>query len=211
MTFRALFATALVAGLAAPAHAELVFDFDTDAQGWTVQDGGAVAYRSSGGVTGGFLEFTDLDDRDMLAVWQPGGADWSVYAAGVISFDARILSPNPPNWSGFGEVSLSGPGGSVAVDVVPADLPLADGSWQHFSVPMAAFGSSLPGALAHVQALRIKTEYSISTIGVPDSFEVLGLDNVVISAVPEAPAWALLLAGALLLPALQRRRSPAPE
>lgn len=195
----------LAALLALPAHADLTFNFDAGVQGWQVREGGALVHRSSGGAPGGYLEFTDLDSRDMLAVLQPGGADWSAYLGGVISFDARILSANAPDWSGFGEVSLAGPGGTLVVDLVPAGRPLADGSWQHFSVPLAAFGAGLPAVLANVQTFSIKTEYSVSTVGVPASFEVLGLDNVAISAVPEPAAWALLLAGGLLLPAWRRR------
>lgn len=190
---------------ALPAHADLAFGFDTGAQGWEVREGGALVHRSSGGAPGGYLEFTDLDSRDMLAVLQPGGADWSAYAGGMIRFDARILSDNAPDWPGFGEVALAGPGGAVVLDLVPAGRPLADGRWQHFSVPLSAFGAGLPAVLANVQTFSIKTEYSVSTVGVPASFEVLGLDNVAITAVPEPAHWALLLAGGVLLPVLRRR------
>lgn len=208
LTAAALAAVAATPALAVPAQAGLFHDFDTDAQGWTVEEGGALSHIATGGVSGGYLRFTDLDSRDMLAVLQPAGADWSAFAGGVLRFSARIESSHLPDWSGFGEVSLSGAAGTVVADVVPAGLPLADGTWQQFSVPLtvAVFGNGLPAVLASVSRLSIKTEYAISTPGVPSSFESLGLDNVSISAVPEAPTWALLLAGGLLLPALQRRR-----
>jgi hypothetical protein len=213
MLLRLLTTAAMVAAFTAPARAvpaldSLFFDFDSSVQGWTVEDGGALTHVASGGAPGGYLQFTDISSADMLAVLQAGGADWSAFLGGTLRFDARILSNHLPDWPGFGEVRLSGPGGSVLADVVPAGLPLPNGQWQRFSVPLtvAVFGDSLASVLANVSRLSIKTEYAISDPGLPSSFESLGLDNVAISAVPEAPTWALLLAGGLLLPALKRRR-----
>jgi len=217
MVPRLLLAAALAAAsatpvLAVPVQVDLVYDFDADAQGWTVEAGGALLHVASGGVSGGYLQFTDLDSQDMLAVLQPGGADWSAYAGGVLRFSARIESNHQPDWHGFGAVRLAGAAGAVEADVIPLGLPLANGTWQQFTVPLTAavFGNGLPAVLASVNHLSIKTEYAISNPDVPSTFETLGLDNVSISAVPEAPAWALLLAGGLLLPALQRRRTHRP-
>lgn len=213
MRFRLLTASMLAAAVATPALADLRFDFDTGAQGWTVEAGGTLTALASGGESGGYLRFTDINSDDMLAVLKPGGADWSAALGGSLRFSARIDSDHQPDWSGFGEVSLSGAGGTVVADVVAAGLPLANGQWQTFSVPLtvAVFGNGLPAVLASVNRLSIKTEYAISDPAQPSTFESLGLDNVAISAVPEAPAWALLMAGGLLLPALHRRRQPTPE
>lgn len=213
MLLRFITATALAATMAAPAQADLHFDFDTGSQGWTVEAGGALATVTTGGESGGYLRFTDISSDDMLAVLSPGNADWSAYLGGTLRFSARIDSNHQPDWAGFGEVSFSGAAGTVVADVVPAGQPLANGQWQQFSVPISAavFGTGLPAVLASVSRLSIKTEYAISDPNNAATFESLGLDNVSVSAVPDAPTWALLLAGALLLPALHwRRRATSP-
>lgn len=203
MTIRAFLAVTAAATVAASAQAQVLFDFNTDAQGWTASNGGLLAHVASGGNGGGFLSILDVSSDDFLAV-APAAAlgARSSWLGGVLSFDARNLNNDAPDWGDFGRVTLTSGGTALTLDVVADNQPPADGQWHRYSVALteSVWGAALPGVLANLTGLSIKGEFHNGVS------EQVGLDNIAISAVPETAQWALLLAGGLLLPMLQRRR-----
>lgn len=202
MTIRALLATTAAATLAASAQAHVLFDFNTDAQGWTASNGGQLTHVASGGNGGGFLSILDVSSDDFLAVAPAAvlGAR-SSWLGGVLSFDARNLNNDTPDWGDFGRITLTGGAGSLTLDLITGNQPPADGQWHRYSVALteAVWGAALPGVLADLTGLSIKGEFHNGVS------ELVGLDNIAITAVPEPAQWALLLAGGLLLPVLRRR------
>lgn len=191
--------------LAGPAQAAVNFGFDTGAQGWTVVEGGAMSWVASGGNGGGYLQFTDLNSEDMRGEITLGGADWSPYLGGTLSFDARNISGHTDFWSPFGEVRITPTSGSpVTIDIAAPGQPHQDGLWRTYTVVLSP--ASFAAVLGSVQSLSIKTEFAVSDPGQPASFETMGLDNVrLTAAVPEPSAWLLMLGGGLLLGAARRR------
>ena len=204
-----LAATAVAFALpAAPALANLSYGFDVDAQSWTVFDGGALVHQASGGNPGGFLQITDTTFGDFrLRLPAVALGNWSNYLGGSLSFDAKNLSNDAPDYPPFGQISLTGGGQTVQADAVTALLqPPTDGAWHHYTLTFnnATFGAALPGVLAGLTELTLKAEFHDSSDG---RFEVVGIDNIqVASAVPEPATWFMLLAGVLTVGRLQRYR-----
>ncbi|HIV71229.1 MAG TPA: PEP-CTERM sorting domain-containing protein [Candidatus Aquabacterium excrementipullorum] len=183
------------------AQADLLYTFDNDAQGFSLNAGGALVHQTESG--NGFLQATDLDLSDVLLSLPLGGAtvDWSGYAGGTLSFDARILNGTPPDWPGFGVVTLSSASGSLSLDIVPADTDPTP-NWKTYSVTLdaATWGASLPSVLANLQSVTINLESGNGPI------EVVGVDNVRVTAVPEPGVVAMVLAGVAIVGTAGLRR-----
>jgi len=182
------------------------YGFDAGSEGWTAVLGGDPLWIGSGGNGGGFLQITDVSNDDFLAVL-PAGAlgNWSAYLGGTLSFDGRNVNGDSPDWPTFGLVTLTGAAGTLTLDLIAAGQPPADGQWHHYEVPLtvAAWGATLPAVLANVTGASIGGEFHAGVT------EVVGFDNINISAaVPEPTTPALMLAGLALLgiAGVKRRR-----
>lgn len=188
----------VAAALSLATSAALAAGFDTGAEGWTTTSGGDQVWKPTGGNGGGWLQVTDTTAEDFLLnapiAWL---GNWSAYAGGTLSFDARNINGDTPDWASFGEVAIVGAGGSsMAFDLVAANNPPADGQWHHYSVALPA-----AALLSNVTSLTIKGEFHNGVS------EVVGFDNIqVTAAVPEPTEAALLLGGLGLLAALRRKR-----
>ena len=183
----------------------LAAGFDTDAEGWTSTNGGAQTWVATGGNGGGWLRVADDSNDDFLlnapTAWL---GNWSGYLGGTLSFDALNVNSESPDWAPFGEVVITGAAGSVTLDIVAANQPPADGQWHRYSVllaPAAGWsGAPLASVLANVTSLTIKGEFHAGVT------EVVGIDNIQVTAVPEPANAALLLGGLALLAGLRRKR-----
>lgn len=193
--------------------------FDSDAAGWTSVDlqfgaytgaGNPVVleYLPAGGNPGGYIQAADPSDQSYF--FQAPAAflgNLSAYAGGSLSFDT-FYTPHDNEWRGDPDIVLSN--GTTTLFYLGATNPGAD--WTHVSVTLAAgsgwtvgsFNGSAASAadfaavLPAVSLLRIRAEYYAGVA------ETTGLDNVVLSAVPEPGTWAMLLAGLGML-GLRRR------
>ena len=178
------------------ASAAMAAGFNADAEGWTTSNGGAQVWMASGGNGGGWLQVTDITDDDFLlnapTAWL---GNWSTYAGGTLSFDAKNINGDTPDWAPFGEVIITGTGGSLTFDMAPAGSPPADGQWHHYSIVLPS-----SAVLSHVTSLTIKGEFHAGVT------EVVGIDNIQVTAVPEPTEAALLLGGLGLLALLRRKR-----
>lgn len=186
---------------ASAAHADLSYTFDTDAQGFTLA-AGALTHQTDAG--NGYLSAQDLDgSTDMVLSVPLGGTpvDWSAYLGGTLSFDGRILNGSASSWPSFGQITLQGGAASVTLDIVPADTdPTA--RWKTYSVALTAaqWGAALPTVLASLQGVTLNLESGNGPV------EVVGIDNVRVTAVPEPGSVTLALAGLAVAGGLRRWR-----
>jgi hypothetical protein len=198
-------ATLIALGAALPLAAAAA-GFDTDAEGWTTTDGGQQTWVATGGNGGGWLRVADVSGGVFLlnapSTWL---GNWSAYLGGTISFDALNANGDSPDWASFGEITITGAAGTVVLDAIAAGNPPADGQWHRYSVLLApsagwSGSASLAAVLAHVTGLTIQGEFHDGIT------EVLGMDNIEVTAVPEPSQAALLAAGLGALAVLRRKR-----
>ncbi len=191
-----LLASCVAATLTFAASAAMAAGFNTDAEGWTTSNGGDQVWMASGGNGGGWLQVTDVSSDDFLlnapTAWL---GNWSGFAGGTLSFDAKNINGDTPDWGPFGTVVITGNGGTLEFDMAAANTPPADGQWHRYSFVLPA-----SAVLSNVTSLTIKGEFHNGVS------EVVGFDNIQVTAVPEPTETALLLGGLGLLALLRRKR-----
>lgn len=189
--------------LASTANADLAYTFDTDTQGFGLVDAatGTLTHEAAG-----HLRVADADGSTNVLLQLPGSAltgGWMAYDGGTFSFDARLESSISSYWPEFGTVTLVSSLGSASVDLA------ADGEpglgWKTYSIRLTdtAWGLSpthFDAILANLQQVSISLEAGTGPI------EVLHIDNVRVSAVPEPTTGALALIGLAGVGVLLRRR-----
>ncbi len=196
--------------------------FDTSLDGWTSNTPSQIAWQSTGGNPGGYIQFTD-STGDSTVVFAPSSFLGNYIALGVTStsFDDNIIAESQVESVGQYEIDLSGPLGSatflgsqpsstyptgwITVTAAISDTALPSG-WTVTS------GSWL-GLLSDVTQYQIPIE--LVTNNQSGSWtDVEGIDNVTLTgspaAVPEPASLSLMFTfiGVLGLARLRRRRTP---
>ena len=226
-------AAPLLGALALPAHAlplaaPISSTFDTDDDGWRVidvftdvqgnaayvDDGQQVEYdyKTTGGNPGGYIEAIDPSSGTFLFVAPTKfTGNLSAYQGGTLSFDT-FYTPNDSNdWRGDPDVILSN--GTTTLLWIAPENPVGT-SWNAVSTSLkpgagwtigglngpAPTAADFASVLGSVTLLRIRGEYYNGVT------ETTGLDNVVLTVVPEPGTWALMAGGLGLLGLVARRR-----
>ena len=185
--------------------------FDTGLDGWTSNTPSQIAWQSTGGNPGGYIQFTDASG-DSTVVWASSSFLGNYASLGVssISFDDNIIAETQVQSVGQYEIDLSGPGGSatflgnqppatyptgwiavtaaIAVDAPPSGWTVTSGTWL--------------GLLANVTQVQIPIE--LVTNSQSGSWtDVEGIDNVTLTgspaSTPEPASLSLMFAGAGVL------------
>ena len=164
-------------------HAQIPPDrtsgFDMTAEDWRTSTNTAVLnWLATGGTPDGYLRGTGPAGTNAWYFASPAAwaGDWSGYK--VLKFDFSIPSRHYPDAGQAGLVVIVGTNGQQMTWT--ASTPLW--TWTHYEVSLtaAAFGVDQPtfdGIVANVAELRILAEFTAST-------EIVGLDNVLITATP---------------------------
>ena len=125
-------------------------------------------------------------------------ADWlmtptfSTRNSGQVSF--WIRSEVLPDYTDYFSYGLSS-GGTGTADFMLTRAAIVPGQWSQYTLNFTGTGADTTGRLAIVH------------VGLADIANYIGVDNVVVTAVPELPTPALAAAGLLTLALLRRRLS----
>ncbi len=180
--------------------ADLAYTFDSDAQGVTVTGATVTA-------TDGHLALQDTDENYMIA-WLPTQdlGDWSRFLGGTLSFDAINLNGATNNEPSFGTLRLESGSGAIERDLIVTPEPAS--TWTTYTIRLdeAGFGPDLGALLANVTRVGLTLESHYGFDATNGGWEINGLDNLRVSAVPEPHGWALAATGLIAAGALSRRR-----
>lgn len=183
--------------------ADLAYTFDNDAQGVTVTGANVTA-------TDGHLALQDTDESYVIA-WLPTQdlGDWSRFLGGTLSFDAINLNGASNNEPSFGTLRIESGSGAIERDLIVTAEPAS--TWTTYTIRLdeAGFGPNLGALLANVTRVGLTLESHYGFDATNGGWEINGLDNLRVSAVPEPQGWALAATGLIAAGALvRRRRSP---
>lgn len=194
--------------------------FDSGSNGWQAVDLNgdytasgsifALSYHGSGGNPGGYISATDPSNGSFY--FQAPSAflgNLSAYQGGTLSFDT-FYTPHDNAWLSDPDIVLSN--GSTTLFYSRGSNP--GDTWTHLDISLApgagwtvgSFGgtaataSDFASVLSGTTLLRIRGEYYNGVA------ETTGLDNVVLSAVPEPEVWAAMLVGLSGIGLRARRR-----
>jgi len=184
--------------------------FDSSLDGWYSDAPQQIQLQGSGGNSGGYLQFHDTTfnnpwvfaPQEFLGDWRP------LENNGALEYDFKVIDLGNGAYDMVPtQFTISGPGGSASWQSSPTP-PIATTDWVHWTIPIDSAhlhvtSGSLDSLLANVTELKIWVEGVSNNNG----FDTDGLDNVVLSSVPEPSTFTLLALGAVaLLGSKQLRR-----
>ena len=196
----------------AAAHANVFYPFDTDVQGFSLVGDGTLVHETA--VGNGYLRVTDTNGSTDVYLNLPlrsPPVDWTGYLGGTFAFDAIMLNCIAPSWPDFGTVRLTSAVGEVAyADLAPdvgGVITEPGTTWKTYvgTLNATTFNQGtapLATVLARLQSVTVSMEAGNGPV------EVVGVDNLKVSTVPEPETWALTVAGLLALGARLRARYP---
>lgn len=205
MIKQALAAVALAAGAASAGAVVLASSsFDTDTEGWTVQNGASsFQWVASGGESGGFVRATDSTPGVAWVYVAPAAylGDMSDAYGGTLSFWLRAVPLTNPHVENYADVKLTGAGLTLAIDAGASptntwtafNLSLSAGAWRLDDLSGAvASPAQVQAVLADLTSIRIRGEFS-------NAVDIGAIDTVVLAAPVPEPAGALMFAAGLSL------------
>lgn len=220
MTLRNMTAAFFLMAAASLAQADVVYNFNSGAQGFAASSGSVLAWQSTGGVGNtGYVTVADYTPGESYTI-APVAADLSSLLGGLFSFDYNALSHRVGNaydaYDRFGTITIFSGASFVTADVISAITSDITGTgWHHMAYGLTdalwSGNSSLSSVLTNVTGINIVTEYN-NTTRWPD--EVIGFDNFSLTAaanaVPEPMSLSLVLtalAGLGLTSRLRRKNA----
>ncbi len=188
--------------------------FDTDLDGWTYtnlnprnDNPASLTWAGTGGNPGGFVQFTDLrGDHGAIAAPDKFKGDWGNVVS--IDYDIKVIDYGTgPRFLPY-EVRLFNSDANISARWT-GDTPTSRTDWVHQSVMLNdtawdVTGGNLVDLLANV------TDFFITIELVSDAhFDIEGIDNVNVSAVPIPAALWLFTSGiaGLVVQAKRKRQS----
>lgn len=161
--------------------AQTTWDSGT-AEGWTWDVTEAlVQFPLTGGVSGGFLQATDIKGGEMT-IYAPAaflGDYTALNNNAYFSVSLRTLVQGSDKWHSFGILTLSGPGGSYSVDL--GNPPEVSGGWIQFTRQLTESkwtkqSGTWAGLLANVTSvsLNIEAGSAITETNGVDNFALVG-------------------------------------
>ncbi|MGD9604062.1 MAG: hypothetical protein AB7O21_17205 [Gammaproteobacteria bacterium] len=222
-----------VAALCAAGRAHAVValpqGFDVDAEGWTglscvnpgICTAGssplAIQHLDTGGNPGGYIRTQDPSSLTAARLVAPGSLMSGLAVGQILSFDALVQRNGGDGEYDGALAPLVTIESAVGILIyVTFDLPLIDGPWKHFDVPLAAGADwrIFDGvSVRELNAGEFETVFAAMThltligewLNDTEDLDTGGIDNVNLAAVPVPPALPLL-APALGWLAYRRRR-----
>jgi hypothetical protein len=198
------------------ARANLVSTFNIDKEGWRVFNrapGGVEgdlteyvgSYQSLGGNPGGFFQGADsgIGNTGFFVSPIDWAGNWSQYIWGTLQFDIKLIQQNgTPSLFPAYDVLIYTDADHYAYSKFGVDPQL--GSWTNYQLQLIAsnfdvVGGSFDSIMSNVAGLRIIGEFIYGP-------ETVGLDNVMVSAVPEPTTMLLLGSGLLGLAGYGRKK-----
>lgn len=210
----------MMAGAMAASGAVFQFysSFNSGTEGWTVKTygyappgGTGPVQVPAGGVSGGYLETEDAMDGFLFFI-APGTWSGDLYG-GTLSFYLRNENPNNYRDNGYMGDPVVWIKGSGGPDLFAVGLPGATSQWTQNAIVLdTSFpwalntGGSNPASAAQIQA----TLGSVTQIGILGDWvagfygknggeyfghDITGLDEVVLTNIPEPGSLGLLMAG----------------
>ena len=168
-------------GSGSPLGATLSSDFETGTESWT-PTGGILSHSASGGNPDGHIRWED-DSSGFGFVNAPFSGDLSSYTGSQLSFDIAHLFDNGDTtfFTEAGEVTVSGPGGSMTLDVV---LTQPTSTWTSHSV---TFSPEVWGVDDVTWSSIVSNVTSISIlVDIQDTFgDIAGIDNFSLGPEPQ--------------------------
>lgn len=167
------------------------FDTGTDGWTWPSADNAAFSWVSSGGNPGGYIHYDNNKPHNSPWIYAPADflGDWLGTGVTNLTYEAKIFSTGSVYLIGNYQVGIQGPGGA-AYWLGPPPNPAA--GWLSLNVPITESewtmqSGSWDTLLANVTELGIATAYYNNW----GPFEITGIDNVSLHAIP-APGAILL-------------------